>query len=394
MKRRLILVMAALLAVLVFAGSSGAETLGITAAPVGANAGVCQGSGLSLIQSADSSGTRYTVPAGGGLITQWQVLTAGDTPGASLSLFVLAPNGTGDYAVVASDGETIPDPLPSAGVASFTLAHPIQAAAGDTFALVGSSTTLCYYYGGAISTEAAVTLSDDTTGTGSTLTDTTGTELQHELALAVTLVTTQDSAVTTSTLGSPAVGSPFMFASTVTNNGPELTPITFTDQVPTGLQILAAAAGSGSCSVDGQTVTCTITGLGAGQSAPVVVVVTASEPGSYANSVSVAGASGITDENSANNTASVSAVVPAVPPSTSASAQKCIVPTLKRVMSASARAILGELGCTVKIKTERSSLAKGLVISVEGGVATYPYHQLVMLVVSSGRKPKKKRKKH
>lgn len=73
----------------------------------------------------------------------------GDTPGASVTFAVARPISGGDYTVVGTDNETIPNPLPASGVASFTLTNPIAVQAGDTLALYSSSSGVgCYFFGG------------------------------------------------------------------------------------------------------------------------------------------------------------------------------------------------------------------------------------------------------
>jgi uncharacterized repeat protein (TIGR01451 family) len=386
MNRRLLVVGATLLGLLAFSGSAGAQTLGITTAPASATPYPCLGTSGAVIQTGDSNSTPFIVPAGGGTITQWQILTAGDTPGATITLVVVAPSGgSGSYTVVATDTETIPSPLPSNGIASFTLAQPIQVAAGDTFGLSATGAVRCYFGGGTVPAGDAMESAVGSLAVGSTLTESTNAS-SLELTIALTLLTSQDSAVQTSAVGAPAsTGSPFVLASTVTNNGPQTSPITFTDQVPAGLQILSATAGLGACTVSGQTVTCTITGLGAGKSSIVDVVVTAPAPGSYTNTVSVANTSGVPDQNSGNNLTSATAVVAALP-------QQCIVPGLKKLPLAGARTLLKELGCGVKVRSKHSSIGKGLVIGTTQKTGTYPLKQVVTLIVSSGAKKRKKRR--
>jgi Domain of unknown function DUF11 len=119
------------------------------------------------------------------------------------------------------------------------------------------------------------TLSEDNTGGGSAL---SGPEFT--LDLAATLVNQQDAGVTTSTPVTSALpGNAALLASTVTNLGPASLPITFTDDIPSGLQIDSVVAGSGSCATSGPQVTCTISGLAPGQSTPVDIVVTPTAPG-------------------------------------------------------------------------------------------------------------------
>jgi hypothetical protein len=114
------------------------------------------------------------------------------------------------------------------------------------------------------------------------------------------------------------------------------------------------------------------------------VLVTASAPGSYVNNVAVALGAGLIDPTSSNNTASATLVVNQPQPT-----QQCIVPKLPKIPTAVARTLLTELGCTVHTSTKHSSVKKGLVIGVKGKTGSFPYHQAVTLIVSSGRKPKK-----
>ncbi len=141
----------------------------------------------------------------------------------------------------------------------------------------------------------------------------------------------------------------------------------------------------GTCAVSGQTVTCTISGLLAGQSTTVNVVVMASKAGSYANVVTVSVPSGVIDPTSSNNTASATLTVAALP-------RQCIVPGLRKTTLASARTLLKELGCRVDVVQSALQDQEGPCDQrTRPGVATYPYQQLVTLLVSSGKKAKKKK---
>lgn len=95
--------------------------------------------------------TPYAVPAPGGKITQWQTNTAGDTAGKPLELIVLSPNGNGAYTVVAVDAESVPNPLPAGGIATFTPPTPLTVGAGDVLGLyVLSGNENCAWSGGSI----------------------------------------------------------------------------------------------------------------------------------------------------------------------------------------------------------------------------------------------------
>jgi hypothetical protein len=306
-----------------------------------------------------------------------------------MTFLVLGPAGVG-YTVVGSDTETLPNPLPSSNTASFTLSKPMQVAAGDTLALYSPTTDVCQF--GAASVPISDTVFGSTTAVlpppdGTALTVNGGTSSGEELDVAATLSTSEDAQVQTSTVpATVAPGDTTVLSSSVTDGGPVVGPITFVDQVPAGLSIQSATAGLGTCSVAGQNVTCTISGLAAGQTVPVQVVVTASAAGTFTNIVNVSAPAGITDPVAANNLASASLTV-----SAPQQPQHCIVPGLRRVPAGSARLVLKELGCTVRVVRQHSTVGKGLVIGVRGKTGTYPYHQVVTLIVSSGRKPKRKK---
>jgi hypothetical protein len=381
-------VAAAVLGLLVFAATAAANgtTLGITAQPSGSSASAC---GSDVIgQNTDDPATPYHVPAGGGTITQWQTVTTGETPGAPLTFAVLRATSGGNFAVVGADSETIPNPLPSSGVATYTLPAPISVQAGDTLALYSTSSGVdCYFFHGSTPAGDSVFAATDASpppSAGQTLTVPSASPGDYTTNLAATLVQQDDAAVSTSAGPSGAsAGQASLLASTVINDGPASAAITFTDGVPGGLAIDSAVGGDGTCSVSGQTVSCEISGLGAGQSAPVDVVVTPSSPGTYVNRVSVAVAPGVTDPDAANNSASATLSVGRSVPA------KCVVPRLKGATRSFARTLLKDLGCQVRTRHAHSkSVRKGSVVKTKPGPGSYAYQRTVMLVVSSG--PKKR----
>jgi hypothetical protein len=371
------------LALFAYAGTASADTtLGLTTKPAGSGEGGCSSAPApTLVQIAQDTTTPYFAP-GTGLITQWMTNVTGDTVGAPVTFAVLRPSGS-NYTVVAADSETIPS---SSGVATFTLPHPIFVQSGDTLGIYSSSAGVgCYWFGGSTPTGDNITALVDPSpppSPGQTLTTTIPCGLCTLNVAARFVPPLQDAGVTTSAGPSgAAAGRPALLSSTVTNTGPGETPITFTDQVPSGLTINSAVAGDGTCSTSGQTVTCTISGLSSGASVPVDVVVTPNGAGSYANSASVAVGSPFTDPVAANNSASATlAVGPPAPNPT------CVVPKLKNTPSSVAKAVLTDLGCAVKVKHKHSSVRKGLVIGTSPGPGTYPFQQTVTLKVSSGKK--------
>ena len=239
--------------------------------------------------------------------------------------------------MVGTDPETLPNPLPASGTASFTLSHPIQVSAGDTFALYSTSANVCYFYNSSAipaGDEVFAAIASTTPTAGATVTPAANAS-PYETNLAVTLNTAQDAGVQTSTPSTPAsVYGTTVLTSVVTNLGPAAGPITFTDEVPSGLQVQWAAASSGTCSISGQAVTCTITGLAVGQSATVSVIVVPVKAGSYANAVTVLDSVG-PDPSTSNNSASATLTVAALP-------RQCIVPGLRKLPTATAKTLLKE----------------------------------------------------
>lgn len=112
MTRRWLAAAAAALGFLTFASAAGAEQLGVTATPVGATPDSCFGP--AFVQATDSPATPYAITSDGA-ITQWQTLTKGDVPKSTLTLLVLRPQQGGSFQVVATDPETLPNPLPAGG---------------------------------------------------------------------------------------------------------------------------------------------------------------------------------------------------------------------------------------------------------------------------------------
>jgi hypothetical protein len=389
-----------LLLLAVPAAASADATLGTTSQPTGSNPNPCFGNLVAQLTS--DATTPYTVPAGGGEITQWQINTAQATAGAPITFVVLRPLGGNTYSVVAADTESLPAPLPADNAASFTLATPISVNGGETLGLYGaqSNSPVCFWSAGSTPPgDSLIALGDGTPpNPGQTLGEITngGTPTSgpgFTLNLSATLVSREDAGVTTTApLPNPSVGAASLLASTVSDVGPGSSPITFTDDVPTGLQIDSVVAGSGTCAVSGQQVTCTISGLAPGQSAPVDIVVTPGAAGSYPNAVTVNPPTGITDPNPANNTASATLAVPAPPAPAAPPTAKCVVPALRGIPAAFARRVLGLLGCTVgKVSKVHSRVAKGAVVSASPGAGTYAAGKVVALQVSSGPKPTRKR---
>lgn len=342
-----------------------------------------------VAQATSDPATPYTVPVGGGRILSWQTSTLDSTEGADVTLVVLAPSGLGAYRVVAVDSQTLPDPLPADDVASFTLPTPIAVAGGETLGLyTDASDANCYHVGGLIPSASRLTALDAPSlpAPGQLLMPALPlSEGGYALNVATTLRPDHDVAVSTAASPDTAtIGGLALLSSSVTNlHGDGANPITFTDTVPAGLTVNAAAAGSGTCATAGQQVTCRIEHLPQGKAVPVNVVVTPTAAGRYANSVSVATNDGVTDPDPANNAASATLTVGAGPP-----APNCVVPALKRTPQRVAKRVLKRLGCRIgkSRRIHSRAVGKGKVFRTSPRAGTYPVRTIVRLTLSLGRK--------
>ena len=299
MRRRVLLAscLTALVSLGASASASASTQLGVTAQPSGSSSTACGPSNAIVYQATSSATPAYRVPAAGGRITEWKISTTGATAGGSVTFVVLRPASGGSYTVVAATFETLPNPLPASGVATFPVPTPISVLGGDTLGLYGGvGAVTCYWNGGSVPAENTLGILAEPSApqAGQTLNPMgSNSPSGFELNLAATLEQSVDAAVTTgSAPTTPTVGNLMVLASTVTNSGPTPGPITFTDVVPAGLTVNSAVAAGGTCSQVGNSVSCTVSDLGVGQTAPVSVVVTPSIAKSYVNTVTVAPAGG------------------------------------------------------------------------------------------------------
>jgi uncharacterized repeat protein (TIGR01451 family) len=389
MLRRLTTIVLVFSGFLATASAASALTLGNTALPSGASTSGCPG-GILVWQSTTDASYKYVVPAGGGTITSWSIGTAGDASGASVTFVVIRP-GAGTYTVVATDTETLPTPLPA--VATFTLAHPITAAPGDTLGLWSASSVGCYFSGGAL------TASDMILGGAAATAPAAGNQYSSiggppnsTMNVSANLDQTHDVGVTgVAAPASVTTGSGAAYGFNVTNAGPSTGDITFTDAIPSGLKITAAAADLGTCTTTGQTVTCTISGLPVGGAAQVWIVVSAASVGSYPDSAAVT--TSFSDPTPADNSATATLTVTAPPV---APPPSCKTLNLAGAPLALAKAAIPALNCSVGKTTKKSSkkIRKGFVISTSPGSGkTLANGTKVNIVVSSGPPKKKKKKK-
>lgn len=115
-----------------------------------------------------------------------------------------------------------------------------------------------------------------------------------------------DLAVSVSASPSPvSVTQNLTYSATVQNQGPEdATSVVITDSLPAGMSFVSASITGGTCSQGNLVVTCNVSKLVSGDATRLSVIVVPTTTGSVKNSVSVTATE--TDENTANNTATVS----------------------------------------------------------------------------------------
>jgi hypothetical protein len=132
--------------VLVAVAPAQALTLGTTTAGGAGTNGACNTANWAIQASTDGT-YDYTVPAGGGAIDSWSIMTSGATAHTPFGLVLARPQPGGSYEIIGSDAEMVPSPVPT--VSTFTLATPIDVQAGDMVGVQGSaaSTVGCVFAG-------------------------------------------------------------------------------------------------------------------------------------------------------------------------------------------------------------------------------------------------------
>jgi uncharacterized repeat protein (TIGR01451 family) len=372
-------------------GVAGASTftLGSDDTPAGASpsdAQACTTAGFAA-QTSGTSSALFSAPAGG-QITQWQTNTTGQPASAAgepIKLLALAPQ-SGSFRIDAIDTQTLPNPLPAGGVATFTPTSTMMVSAGDVLGLAGSSSSpdvRCLWISAGTIADQGELLLGSPLSAGDVFTPLETGPLA--VTVSATVVAAEDSAVTTAARpGTATAGSAVLLASTVTNHGPAQNTLTFTDSVPSGLTIDTALSTAGACTTAGQVVTCTLAGLNAGQSAPVDIVVTP-RAGTFTNSVTVAQPSAATDPVTANNAARATFTVGKL------IVPKCVVTGVTKLPLGTAKKLLTALNCKVgKVtKSPSSTVPKGNVIKTTPGHGSFAAGKVVAIVESSGPKPKK-----
>ena len=205
--------------------------------------------------------------------------------------------------------------------------------------------------------------------------------------VSATFVQSQDNSISAvATPASISVGGASEYLFTVTNNGPGSSPVSFSDTVPTGLNILSALAASGSCTISGQTVSCTTASIPIGTSITVAIAVQAPTAGSYADAATIT--SVVPDPNPANNLASATLTVLAPIVSPPPPVIQCKTPHLNGLSLAKAKKALLAAHCKVGKITKKTSkgVRKGYVVTTSPGSGkTLPANTAIRIVVSSGR---------
>jgi len=109
------------------------------------------------------------------------------------------------------------------------------------------------------------------------------------------------------TPSSPKVNTNLTYTFNVKNSGPSVAPgVVLTDTLPSGMSFVSAKTTQGTCSGT-STVTCSVGTLANGASATVTIIVKPTKTGKFTNKATVSGS--VQDNNSANNTVSISTTV-------------------------------------------------------------------------------------
>jgi hypothetical protein len=282
-------------------------TLGSTAAVAGAHGIACGETPTVPIQAVNGGPSLYTVPAGGGKITQWRYAT--EDSGVDVTLLALRWADS-ELTVIGSDTEHIAQ-APASGVATFVPSTPIDVRAGDTIGLY--STACLLYEGGAIPADEAVVFPGSTYSSVPAIGQQippTYFEDAAKLLLSATVIQPQDASVSVSAApGRITAPGTSQLVFKVQNRGPATDPIHLIGTLPAGLTIRSVTAGADRCSATRHVVHCNVSHLGVGRSARVGILAAATAAGTYAIHVSVAATGGEADPTPANNSASTHLVV-------------------------------------------------------------------------------------
>lgn len=398
------LIFATIFFALLLATPASATNLGITAVPVGASNSACAVTAV-YSQYTSAAGRSYVVPAGGGQIASWSTVTTNDVAGSSKSLVVINPgSGSFTYSVRAIDTQTIPNPLPASGLATFELAAPINVAAGDLLAIISNNNSdTCLFTGGSLNSADIVIASTFAAplAVNSTLTP-GGSGANYTLNLGADIVQNMDISVTaTSIPNNIKVGGTSVVNFVVSNNGNSVKPIELHYAVPSGLDILAASANGTDCTVTGQAVDCVINDVAVGGQAVAQIVLVASAAGTYNNSATVS--TRFTDPNPNNNTASTSITATAVDSGgggtggtggtgggNNATPPACKTISLKGQKLSFAKKAIVALNCKVGKVSKKTSkkVKKGFVISTNPGSGKTLVNNAAINIIVSNGKPK------
>jgi hypothetical protein len=334
--------------------------------------GVCGLGATGWLSQQASTTAQYVVPTGGGVITSWS--TSFGPPGAPVELVASSPfsSATPQTAVVRGvDHESLPNPIASDNVSTFTLAHPIAVQSGDLIGLeytIGSATRCSF--GGAggdvidVGYDAAYpggTLTATAAGGGNLINVSVNLEQTADLGVAATVVPS-------------AIAQGDLAELTFRVSGDPIATATFTDTLPAGLVPVSAITDDGSCGISAQVVSCALTGV----PSTVALAVEGAAPGMYTDSGQIM--SPLPDPNSANNSTSAPLAVVSRTPN-------CRVPKLRRIPLSLAEAVIRLVNCRVgKVRKAASDqVPKGDVISTKPGPGTRsPAGTKIAVRVSSG----------
>jgi hypothetical protein len=355
--------------------------------------GNCPITGDGFVLESTDTLNPYTVPAGGGEITQWS--TSWGTSGNIVTLVVMRRVGLGDEAV-AWDSETFPSATTS-HVATFTLATPIPVLGGDSVGLYAlqNGSVPCEFATGVGSSLQFIPAA---LGQGTPFADGSLITPENDELPNVEAVVTQSADLALSAPASLAavnVGAVVDFSVSATTSGAS-EAATVTDTLSSGLTPLAAYVGTTACTVAGQIVTCPV----ASEPATISVVAEAASAGSASNSATIAGS--LTDPGAANNAAATSVTISAAAAAGSAGSASapatgtCKLAPLGGIRLALAQTIVVDLGCATGAVKKHSSktVPKGEVIATTpAGPASLRAGTAVSFTVSSGKPPKPKHSK-
>jgi Domain of unknown function DUF11/PASTA domain len=315
--------------------------------------GLCVGADADYAQAGIAPGDpSYTVPTGGGTITNWSTRYGVD--GAAMALEVWRPDPTTEarYVLVGLDAETIA--RDSAGVSTFSTSLPVEA--GDVLGLqqATAGSIHCAFHANndinrfTLRYFGAVLLGSATQFVES------GAVFNDLLNISATIHQSADLAVSqTATPSTVHTGQVVQLLFKASDAGPAPSTATISDKLPAGLTAISAVAQDGACSL-GPVVTCRLSLLAPASSDSIVVNARATKTGRQTSTATVSGESTNTDPKSSNNTASARLTVQ---PN-----RICRVPNLIGHSLTRAKKLLDQADCALGKVTKPSHHKRTLVV--------------------------------